>query len=362
MVKPISPHSIPPPLPPKSQATSAEALDCDLETSPSDRNVIYLIAATIAGLFLLIMLLIALMLSSGGADAGNDDKRGSIGGTNEVDGSLDDKNSLPNDAYKGDDQKQNSHRKGSQTAQQSTPASKPLSDTTSSNVNDADIDSAKESKANSANTKKSEEMTVFLSHVPNRQNQSVVTSGDNSLGDGARDRGINLASGDEINPFVGEGKAAESTVFVIDVSGSMQTADKLPRVKSALIRAIEQLKDNQRFAVFLFDDNHYSEPTLRGLVAATESNQDRVKKWLEFPPGGGGTQPMVAMVVAIALKPERIVLLSDGEFDPSNIQTITMLNSRNRNPARIDCVGLMEDVQVLREIAKNNRGIYYQAW
>jgi hypothetical protein len=71
---------------------------------------------------------------------------------------------------------------------------------------------------------------------------------------------------------------------------------------------------------------------------------------------------MAAMPQAIGLGPERIVLLSDGEFDPTNIATITALNKQRSRPSRIDCVGLIEEVLVLREIARENRGVYYQAW
>ena len=44
---------------------------------------------------------------------------------------------------------------------------------------------------------------------------------------------------------------------------------------------------------------------------------------LSQPPGGGGTNPMAAMSVAIAYRPERIVLLSDGEFDPTTRPVVT---------------------------------------
>lgn len=77
---------------------------------------------------------------------------------------------------------------------------------------------------------------------------------------------------------------------------------------------------------------------------------------------GGGTNPMAAMSVAIAYRPERIVLLSDGEFDTTCSTTITMMNKQYGKSARIDCVGLMENVRVLRDIAAQNKGTYYQAW
>ena len=55
-------------------------------------------------------------------------------------------------------------------------------------------------------------------------------------------------------------------------------------------------------------------------------------------------------------------MLSDGEFDPYAVDQITQMNQNLRKPARIDCVGLMEQVLVLQEIARQNKGVYYQAW
>jgi hypothetical protein len=37
-------------------------------------------------------------------------------------------------------------------------------------------------------------------------------------------------------------------------------------------------------------------------------------------------------------------------------------NHQHGKPARIDCIGLDEEVETLKEIAKQNKGIYYQAF
>ncbi|MBM3966313.1 MAG: hypothetical protein FJ308_14800 [Planctomycetes bacterium] len=174
--------------------------------------------------------------------------------------------------------------------------------------------------------------------------------------------GTDLATSKGINPFVGEGKPAASTVYVIDVSGSMQDPTKLPRVMNALIRGIDDLKASQKFCVYLFDFGYYFEPSMQQLTPANNANKQKAKAWLSNPPGGGGTNPVPAMYAAITQEPERIVLLSDGEFDPYAVDQITQMNQNLRKPARIDCVGLMEQVIVLQEIARQNKGVYYQAW
>ena len=174
-------------------------------------------------------------------------------------------------------------------------------------------------------------------------------------------RGANLADPGGANPFVGTGTPAKSTVYVIDVSGSMQTSDRLPRVISALKRAVDLLKPDQKFTVILFDDSTHTDPIGMGLLFANAKNKQAIYDWLDNAPGGGGTNPLPAMITAIQQKPERIILLSDGEFDPSSVFAITQANQSNVLPAKIDCVGLMEEVETLKEIARLNTGIYYQA-
>ena len=144
----------------------------------------------------------------------------------------------------------------------------------------------------------------------------------------------------------------------------MQNQAKLPRVLNAMQRAIDQLNPKQTFCVLLFDSGYYYHPNLQGLKEASRTNKQMVKLWLAHAAGGFGlgTEPMEAMSIAIGLKSERIVLLSDGEFDPTIVVLITQLNHQREKRAKIDCVGLMEDVQVLREIAQQNNGVYYQAW
>ncbi len=193
--------------------------------------------------------------------------------------------------------------------------------------------------------------------VPNRQSQPKP--GASRPVTNAKE--VDLTSSGGINPFMGEGEKSKTTVFVIDVSGSMQTGDRLPRVLSSLTRAIDHLDENQKFAVFLFDTNYYTLHT-SGMIPATSGNKASLKEWLSYHMGGGGTDPMAAMSVAIQLEPERIVLLTDGEFDPLAAAVITQQNMANKKPARIDCVGLAEEVIVLQEIASQNKGVYYQAW
>lgn len=199
---------------------------------------------------------------------------------------------------------------------------------------------------------------MLLTYQPKPSSSPTSSAGTSS---GTKSGSEIVASGGR-NPFIGDGPSAKSTVFVVDVSGSMQNPDRLPRVLASMTRAIELLKSNQEFAIILFDDQTYAFPNQLALLAASNKNKQDAFAWLKMTNGGGGTNPIPGMDIAIRLAPERIVLLSDGEFDPYCIEVIRIANRRNRQPAKIDCVGLDEQVETLREIAKQNKGIYYQAY
>jgi len=197
-------------------------------------------------------------------------------------------------------------------------------------------------------------LLIYQPKPPSRPKSSAGASGTKS--------GSEIVASGGRNPFIGEGPSAKSTVFVVDVSGSMQNPDRLPRVLASMSRAIELLTSSQKFAIILFDDQAYAFPNQLALLSASNRNKQEAFAWLNVTNGGGGTNPMLGMDIAIGLAPERIVLLSDGEFDPYCIELIRNANRKNRQSAKIDCVGLDEEVETLKEIAKQNKGVYYQAY
>jgi hypothetical protein len=67
------------------------------------------------------------------------------------------------------------------------------------------------------------------------------------------------------------------------------------------------------------------------------------------------------MEQAIGMDPEVIYLLSDGFFDPQYVEMITARNHMKKHPSKIHCIGLVEDNPNLREIARRNGGMYWQA-
>ena len=63
-------------------------------------------------------------------------------------------------------------------------------------------------------------------------------------------------------------------------------------------------------------------------------------------------------MMALGQDPEKIVLLSDGEFSPTYVRDITRAN---RGRASIDCFGFGETIRTLVDIANQNNGRYITA-
>ena len=331
------------------------------DTDEEDARNSILIAASVVGFLVLVALFLSVFVASlvgGGADSGGGNEA-----HGDVEGVLATENSRGNtlDEGQSDTVTKAAGNPNNATAAGTSDTESTEMDSSNSIAASTDAEGTTEpGESNEPDEKESTTVPTLNTYTRSTAASSGFPRPSSPMRAGAA--GTDLATSKGINPFVGEGKPAASTVYVIDVSGSMQDPTKLPRVMNALIRGIDDLRGNQKFCVFLFDFGYYFEPSMQQMVPANDANKQRAKAWLSNPPGGGGTNPVPAMHAAILQEPERIVLLSDGEFDPYAVDQITQMNKNLRKPARIDCVGLMEQVLVLQEIARQNKGVYYQAW
>lgn len=160
---------------------------------------------------------------------------------------------------------------------------------------------------------------------------------------------VAVALGDAFNPFL-EAATGNEIVYVIDVSGSMD-GDRYRRVSAELIEAIQGLKSHQKFNIILFSA-HATAFRDDGIVAATQPVKRAAAVWLGGQFCGGSTDPSAAMEMAVKMAPEKIVVLSDGEFDIAIPTYVTALNQSLR--ATIDCIGFDSQSSTLKEIAASN--------
>ena len=151
-----------------------------------------------------------------------------------------------------------------------------------------------------------------------------------------------------------------SVVYVIDCSSSM-SGDRFNRVARGVIDAVSQMSDQQQFAVLLFN-TVAMQIDGGGLIPATAANRQVLATQLSQVMPVGGTDPTDALLIALQMKPETMVVFSDGEFDRSIVQRVTSLNRSSAKRIQINCVGIQTTVSVLRELAsKNGPGNYIEA-
>ena len=111
---------------------------------------------------------------------------------------------------------------------------------------------------------------------------------------------------------------ASNLVFLIDVSGSMQEADKLPLVKAALRKVVEQMRAQDRIAIVVYAG-------AAGLVLPSTPARDRAQilAALDALEAGGSTNGgegialayQIAEANAVAGGVNRVILATDGDFN-----------------------------------------------
>ena len=176
--------------------------------------------------------------------------------------------------------------------------------------------------------------------------------------------------------FFGIEPTGQRIVYVLDMSVSMGYSGyygpRYTRAVSELMRSVEQLRPDQRFYVILFCFATFEMDigTPPGqFVSPTAENKDRLGRWLTNIQLGPGTDPRVAIVRALELKPSCVFLLSDGEFNGSffdnppygkRSSAVTLARTRNPGHCPIHTIGLEDKANQkdLSRISKESGGRY----
>ena len=117
--------------------------------------------------------------------------------------------------------------------------------------------------------------------------------------------------------FFGMRDRGGSFAYVIDCSGSMTSRGSLDVAKRELLKSLAQLSPEARFAVVFYnlDAKVFTDPSGRsGMMPALPSNKARVQTLLSTVQPDGGTDHMLALKTAFALRPEVIFFLTDADL------------------------------------------------
>tara|TARA_R110001606_G_scaffold121486_6_gene253718 strand:- start:4973 stop:6475 length:1503 start_codon:yes stop_codon:yes gene_type:complete len=111
-------------------------------------------------------------------------------------------------------------------------------------------------------------------------------------------------------------------VFLVDVSGSMNSQDKLPLVKSTLTALAGELKSDDRVSIVVYSG-------MVGLLLAPTSNKDHVKEAVDCLYASGSTAGGDALKLAYSTARDnfvkgginRIIMATDGDFNVGTSDT-----------------------------------------
>lgn len=152
------------------------------------------------------------------------------------------------------------------------------------------------------------------------------------------------------------------TVFVIDVSGSME-GPSIEQAKAALDAALDRLRPGDTFTMIRFasDDVAYSESLLPADGRAVAS----AKAWVDGLVADGGTEILPALLHALAISEagdasvlKRVVLITDGAVD--NEEEVFRAVEDHLGGTRLHVVGIgpAPNRWLMTELARAGRGTY----
>jgi hypothetical protein len=168
-------------------------------------------------------------------------------------------------------------------------------------------------------TRKSTETTAQTLPGPSISGLGLLsgfTSGDG----GGQGGGAGGGSGPGTGPgtqFFGMRDRGNSFAYVIDRSGSMTARGSLDVAKHELLSSLAQIPPEARFAVIFYNNSPtvFTDPSGHaGLMPATPANKARVRALLSNIDANLGTEHMLALRAALALKPEVIFFLTDADL------------------------------------------------
>jgi Mg-chelatase subunit ChlD len=127
--------------------------------------------------------------------------------------------------------------------------------------------------------------------------------------------------------------------FVCDRSGSMSDPDGTPMAaaKAGLMESLEALGDSQQFHLFFYSDRVtvFTPPGGPGRpMFADDDTLRSVRRFVDGIAASGGTQHANALAASIAVAPDEIFLLTDGDpgddIEPQDVERLSASLGRTR--------------------------------
>jgi hypothetical protein len=159
--------------------------------------------------------------------------------------------------------------------------------------------------------------------------------------------------------FFGTRARADSVVFIVDMSGSME-GHRFDRAVEELIRSLNLLQPSQKFFIFFYNGATYPMFELRNakLLPATTGNRTKATKWIKAFHPEGDTAPEESIERALKLKPQVIYFLTDGEIPNTTRSTAQRFNTEHKTVIHTIAFEYEGGAEQLRGIAVDSKGKY----
>jgi hypothetical protein len=159
--------------------------------------------------------------------------------------------------------------------------------------------------------------------------------------------------------FFGTKSRADTVVFVVDMSGSME-GHRFDRAVEELIRSLNLLQPSQKFFIFFYNGATYPmfEQRNAKLMPATTGNRAKAAKWIKAFRPEGDTAPEDAIERALKLKPQVMYFLTDGEIPNTTRSTAQRCNTEHKTVIHTIAFEYEGGAEQLRGIAVDNKGKY----
>lgn len=156
-------------------------------------------------------------------------------------------------------------------------------------------------------------------------------------------------------------------VFLLDVSGSMEPAERLPLIKESLRLLVEKLTDNDRVAIVVYAGNS-------GLVlpSTNGAHKDTILRALDRLEAGGSTNGASGIKLAYKVAQEnflkggtnRVILATDGDFNvgtTSQGELVRLIEKQAKGGVFLSVLGVGTDNlkdSTMQKLADHGNGNY----
>jgi hypothetical protein len=146
------------------------------------------------------------------------------------------------------------------------------------------------------------------------------------------------------------GYAENNLVFLLDVSASMRSSDKLPLLQAAFIRLLAYMRPEDRISVITYSGN----PSIE-LDALSAARRDSIAYTIANLQSQGSTETLKALKVAYELANKnfipqgnnRIILATDGGFDIPELHELTDKYASNNLPLSVFYFGKLPEYKII---------------